>query len=77
MTNCSLKNVVPFVVNGRRRNCDELVAHECGGYTFVEDNARPPDVAWSPKTDLIALASTASPNCGSNQTITFYHYSYR
>uniref|UniRef100_A0A0A9GEU2 Uncharacterized protein n=1 Tax=Arundo donax TaxID=35708 RepID=A0A0A9GEU2_ARUDO len=28
---------------------------------FVEENARPPDVAWSPKTDLIAFTSTASP----------------
>lgn len=42
---------------------DSTVAWEA---TFVEDNARPPDAAWSPKMDLIAVASTASPNCGLN-----------
>ena len=31
-------------------------------FTFVEDSAKEPDVAWSEKTFLIALASIESPD---------------
>jgi len=55
---------------GTKVSFDSTVAWEA---TFVEDNARPPDAAWSPKTDLIALASTASPNCGSNPNYVSIH----
>jgi hypothetical protein len=70
MTNCSLDKVVCWNGLGGEKTegrtdviFDSTVAWEA---TFVEDIARSPDAAWSPNTDLIAFASTASPDCGLN-----------